>query len=58
VPGAGDDIDLLDRVVPLVPDAVVPPQLDAVRRRPVRFTGRVERGRDAVEGSLRDWLAG
>ena len=58
VPGAGDDIELLDRVVQLVPDAVVPPQLEAVRRRPVRFTGRVEHGRDAVEASLRAWLAG
>ncbi len=55
---ARDDIELLDRVVELVPDAVVPPQLDAVRRRPVRFRGRVERGRDAVEASLRSWLAG
>lgn len=58
VPGAANDIELLDRVVELVPNAVVPPQLQAVRQRPVRFTGRVERGREAVEASLRSWLAG
>jgi threonine synthase len=56
VPGAGDDIELLDRVVELVPNAVVPPQLQAVRHRPVRFRGRVRDGREAVEASLRDWL--
>ena len=58
VPGAGNDIELLDRVVELVPDAVVPPQLQAVRRRAVRFRGRVGAGRAAVEDSLREWLAG
>jgi hypothetical protein len=58
VPNAGDDIELLDRVVELVPDVVVPPQLEAVRRRAVRFTARVEKGRDAVEASLRAWLRG
>lgn len=56
VPGARDDIHLLDRVVDEVPDAVVPPQLEVVRRRPIRFRGRVASGRDAVEVSLRDWL--
>ena len=58
VPGAGEDIELLDRVVELVPDAVVPLQLQAVRRRAVRFRGRVGAGREAVEASLREWLAG
>jgi hypothetical protein len=32
--------------------------MEAVRSRPVRFEGRVRAGREAVEGSLRDWLAG
>jgi hypothetical protein len=36
----------------------VPPQLEAVRERPVRFEARVERGREAVEASLRGWLDG
>jgi len=29
-----------------------------VRERPVRFDARVERGREAVEASLRAWLGG
>ncbi len=58
VPGAQDDIGLLDRVAELVPGAFVPPQLEAVRRRSIRFHGRVESGREAVEASLRGWLAG
>ena len=58
VPGAGNDLALLDRVIELVPDAAVPPQLETVRRRPVRFHGRVERGADAAEVGLREWLGG
>ena len=56
VPGGKDDIELLDRVIELVPDTLVPPQLQAVRRRSVRFHDRVEDGREAIEGSLRRWL--
>lgn len=56
--GGGADIALLDRVCDLVPEAVVPPQLEAVRSRPRRFRDRVDRGREAVEVSLRQWLAG
>ena len=56
MPGGKDDIELLDRVIELVPDALVPPQLQAVRRRSVRFCDRVEDGREAIEGSLRRWL--
>ena len=56
VPGGKDDIELLDRVIELVPNALVPPQLQAVRRRSVRFHDRVEDGREAVESSLRRWL--
>jgi hypothetical protein len=58
IPGAGPDIGLLDVVTELAPGATVPPQLQAVRERAVRFEARVERGRDAVEASLRGWLGG
>jgi threonine synthase len=58
IPGAGPDIGLLDVVTELAPGASVPPQLQAVRERPVRFDTRVERGREAVEASLRGWLSG
>jgi threonine synthase len=58
VPGAADDLELLDRVVDLAPGASVPPQLRAVRARPRRFDARVETGRGPVEASLREWLAG
>ena len=56
VPGAADDLELLDRVVDLAPGASVPPQLRAVRARPRRFDARVEAGREPVEASLRAWL--
>ena len=58
VPGAVDDLGLLDRVVDLAPGASVPAQLRAVRARPRRFDARVESGREPVEASLRQWLAG
>jgi hypothetical protein len=58
IPGAGPDIGLLDVVTELAPGAAVPPQLQAVRERPVRFDARVERSREAVETSLRGWLDG
>ena len=58
VPGAADDLELLDRVTDLAPGATVPPQLSAVRSRPRRFDARVEAGREPVEASLREWLAG
>jgi threonine synthase len=56
VPGAVDDLELLDRVVDLAPGASVPPQLRAVRARPRRFDARVEAGREPVEATLRAWL--
>jgi threonine synthase len=58
IPGAGPDIGLLDVVTELAPGATVPPQLQAVRERPVRFEARVARGREAVEAGLRGWLDG
>ena len=58
VPGSTDDLELLDRVVDLAPGASVPRQLRAVRARPRRFDARVEAGREPVEASLREWLAG
>jgi threonine synthase len=56
VPGAADDLELLDRVVDLAPGASVPSQLGAVRARPRRFDARVEAGREPVEAALRAWL--
>jgi threonine synthase len=56
IPGAEDDIALLDCVADLAEEAVVPAQLRAVRSRPRRFEGRVEAGREPVEAALRDWL--
>jgi hypothetical protein len=35
----------------------VPPQLEAVLNRPVRFRTRIEPTRDVLEESLRAWLA-
>jgi threonine synthase len=58
IPGAGPDIGLLDVVTELAPGAAVPPQLQAVRERPVRFDARVAPGCEAVETSLRGWLDG
>jgi threonine synthase len=58
IPGEADDLALLDRVVELAPGASIPPQLAAVRSRPRRFDARVAGGREAVEASLRGWLAG
>jgi hypothetical protein len=45
-------------VTELAPGAMVPPQLQAVRERAVRFEARVEPGREAIEDSLRGWLDG
>ncbi len=56
-PTTAQGLALLDRVVELAPEAVVPPQLRAVRERQVRFDQRVDRTRRAVEDSLRSWLA-
>jgi threonine synthase len=56
VPGAADDLELLDRVVDLAPGASVPPQLRAARARRRRFDARVAAGREPVEAALRTWL--
>lgn len=58
IPGSAHDLQLLDEVTKLAPGASVPPQLQAVRSRARRFDARVEAGREAVEASLRGWLAG
>ncbi len=58
IPGASPDIGLLDVVTELAPGATVPPQLQAVRERAVRFDACVARGREAVEAGLRAWLDG
>ena len=53
-----DEFHLLDRVVELAPGARIPASLQSVRGRPVRFDTRIEGRREALEESLRDWLAG
>ena len=57
MPTGDAELELLGRVADLAPGAVIPPQLDAVLRRPVRFRTRIEPSTDAVEASLRGWLA-
>ena len=57
LPGVTDAFALLDRVLELAPEQALPPQMAAVRSRPVRFRGQVGAGRDAVERSLQAWLA-
>jgi threonine synthase len=57
LPGS-DELALLDQVEQLAPGATVPAQLRTVQQRPVRFSSSVARGCEAVEQSLRDWLAG
>jgi threonine synthase len=57
LPVGGDELDLLDLVVELAPGASVPPQLSAVRERPVRFRERVAGTREGLEESLRRWLS-
>jgi threonine synthase len=55
--GGAGELALLDRVVELAPGAAVPPQLRAVRERPVRFRERVAGSREALEESLLRWLS-
>jgi len=55
--GRGDDLGLLDRLTGLAPDISVPPQLRAVRERPVRFRECVSGGKEALEESLLAWLS-
>ena len=55
---AGDaELALLAEVTRLAPGATVPPQLEAVLRRPVRFRDAIAGSRDALEDALRHWLA-
>ncbi len=56
MPSGDAELDLLGRVVDLAPGAAVPPQLDAVLRRPVRFSERIEGTREALEDAIRGWL--
>ena len=58
MPTGDAELELLDRVADLAPGAVVPPQLDAILRRPVRFRTRIDATPDVLEASLRGWLAG
>ncbi len=58
MPTGDAELELLRRVPDLAPGATVPPQLDAVLRRPVRFHTRIDSTPDVVEAALREWLAG
>ena len=58
MPTGDAELELLSRVADLAPGAVVPAQLDAILRRPVRFRTRIEPTSDVLEASLRGWLAG
>jgi len=57
MPTGDAELELLGRVADLAPGVVVPPQLDAVLRRPVRFRTRIDGTPEVLEASLRDWLA-
>jgi threonine synthase len=57
MPTGDAELDLVARVPDLAPGASVPPQLDAVLRRPVRFRETIPVGREALQGALRGWIA-
>ncbi len=57
MPTGDAELALVREVPNLAPGAAIPPQLAAVLRRPVRFEGRIDGTRDALEAALRDWLA-
>ena len=57
MPSGDAELALLGRVVDLAPSASIPPQLEAVLRRPVRFRDRITGTPEALEASLRAWLA-
>ncbi|HEY4752127.1 MAG TPA: threonine synthase [Candidatus Limnocylindrales bacterium] len=57
MPTGDAELDLLARVPQLAPGASVPPQVETVLRRPVRFRESIPSGREALEGALRGWLA-
>jgi len=58
MPTGDAELELLGRVADLAPGAVIPPQLDAILRRPVRFRTRIDATPDVLEATLRGWLAG
>ncbi len=57
MPTGDAELALVDQVPGLAPGATVPPQVEAVLRRPVRFDDRIQGTRDALETALRGWLA-
>ncbi len=57
MPTGDAELGLLAEVERLAPEAVVPRQLEAVLRRPVRFHDRIAGTREGLENALRDWLA-
>ena len=57
MPSGDAELELLQRVPDLAPGASLPPRLEEVLRRPVRFRERIEGTREALEGALRGWLA-
>jgi threonine synthase len=57
MPTGDAELDMLARVPELAPGASVPPQLEAVLRRPVRFRESIPAGREALQDALRSWIA-
>jgi threonine synthase len=57
MPTGDAELDLLARVPDLASGASVPPQLEAVLRRPVRFREAIPVGREALQDALRAWIA-
>ena len=57
MPTGDAELALVREVPTLAPGATIPPKLEAVLRRPVRFEGRIDGTRDALEAALRVWLA-
>ncbi len=57
MPTGDAELALVREVPNLAAGAALPPQLAAVLRRPVRFKGRIDGTREALEAALRDWLA-
>jgi threonine synthase len=57
MPTGDAELALVREVPGIAPGATIPPQLEAVLRRPVRFEERIDGTRDALEAALRGWLA-
>jgi len=57
LPGVLTEMAMLDQIAGLVPRALIPAALRAMRKREVRFTQTVTAGREALEEQLTAWLS-